>query len=298
MKSPMILIERFFTNSGWLAIVLLSLYAAFLVYKMQDVTQTAKWRKRSWLAFSFVFFGQLILGLLGFENFLMTGKLHFPIPALIISGPIYRMQLSFMTILFLSTVVISGPAWCSQLCYFGSWDYWAASRGKPKRFIKKIWNYKFTFLMIFVFAALLLRFFMINISIVIALSAFAGVFGIFIILFFSTRKNKMVHCSTYCPVGSLVNILKHVNPFRMYIDNNCIECMKCVPYCKHNALNPETIRNRKPGLTCTYCGDCLQACESFSIKYRFFNLSPVAARNLWLVLTVSLHAIFMGLARI
>jgi ferredoxin-type protein NapH len=43
-------------------------------------------------------------------------------PMMILGGPIYRGQLSVMTILFLSTVILTGPAWCSQLCYFGAFD--------------------------------------------------------------------------------------------------------------------------------------------------------------------------------
>lgn len=51
---------------------------------------------------------------------------------MILAGPIYRGHISVMTILFLSTVVLSGPAWCSHLCYFGAIDNLAAS-GKTRR---------------------------------------------------------------------------------------------------------------------------------------------------------------------
>ncbi|HDJ22855.1 MAG TPA: 4Fe-4S binding protein [Candidatus Aminicenantes bacterium] len=60
--------------------------------------------------------------------FLMTGKLHLPVPALILAGPIYRGTLSFMLILFLVTIVLVGPAWCSHLCYVGAWDDIACRR--------------------------------------------------------------------------------------------------------------------------------------------------------------------------
>ena len=78
------------------------------------------------------FFGQLALGIFADPIFLMTGKLHLPIPAVILAGPLYRFEGLFMPILFISTLLLSGPAWCSQLCYFGAFDAWSA-RGKLER---------------------------------------------------------------------------------------------------------------------------------------------------------------------
>ena len=126
VERPMILAERFIKGGGWAEIFLISIYGAFVIYKMQDPVNVPEWRKITWTIFSVVFFSQLIIGLSGFEKFLMTGKLHLPIPMMIIAGPIYRGQLSVMTILFLSTVILTGPAWCSQLCYFGAFDNLAA----------------------------------------------------------------------------------------------------------------------------------------------------------------------------
>lgn len=119
---PLILPERFITGSGWLWILIIACYGAFITHKMQTPSNVPKWRKISWTIFSVVFFTQLIIGLLGVEKFLMTGKLHLPIPMMILSGPLYRGHLSVMTILFISTIILTGPAWCSQLCYFGAFD--------------------------------------------------------------------------------------------------------------------------------------------------------------------------------
>jgi len=127
IETPMLLLERFYTGGGWIEIALVSIYASTVVLFMQDPVTAPGWRKVTWMLFSVVFFLQLAAGLLISEKFLMTGKLHLPIPAMIISGPVYRGQLSAMTALFLSTLLITGPAWCSHLCYFGAFDN-AASR--------------------------------------------------------------------------------------------------------------------------------------------------------------------------
>lgn len=54
----------------------------------------------------------------------------------------------------------------------------------------------------------------------------------------------------------------------------------------------------KPSLTCTLCGDCLAGCHHNSINYKFLKMSPEHARNLWLILTISLHAACNAMARI
>ena len=298
IERPMILAERFIKGGGWAEIFLISLYGAFVVNKMQDPMNVPKWRKITWTVFSILFFSQLIIGLSGFEKFLMTGKLHLPIPMMIIAGPIYRGQLSVMTVLFLSTVVLTGPAWCSQLCYFGAFDN-IASGGKSSREILKYKGaIKSTILLLVIAMALILRSLKVPglASTLIALAF--GITGISVMIMFSMKCKKMVHCVMYCPVGTLVNLLRHINPFRMYIDTSCTLCMNCTKFCKYDALNAIDIKNSKPSITCTLCGDCLAGCHHNSIKYKYFKMRPELARNLYLILTISLHASCIALARI
>jgi polyferredoxin len=299
LDNPIILLERFVKGGGWIEIGIIGLYGAFIAYKIQDVNQSAKWRRIAWTIFSIVFFSQLALGLMGFERFLMTGELHLPIPVMIVSGPIFRGELSIMTFLFLSTLILTGPAWCSQLCYFGAIDNLSAQKNKPaKGRIKNRTALKFSFLFLIIAVTLLLRWFHISLLISTIIAVLFGVAGILVILFISRKKGKMIHCLTWCPIGTIVNYGKYINPFRMYIDSSCTLCMKCTNYCKYDALNPEDIASGKPAVTCTYCGDCLAACHANSIKYKFLRMKPENARRLYLFLTVSFHAIFLALGRI
>lgn len=294
----MLIAERFWKGTGWIQLTLIAFYGAFVAYKMQYPKNVPQWRRITWTLFSVVFFSQLILGLSGAEKFLMTGKLHLPIPMMILGGPVNRMQLSFMPILFISTIVLTGPAWCSQLCYWGAMDSLAA-RGKTKvAKLKHRGAIKSTILILVITAAIALRLFNVSplLSTIIAIAF--GVIGIGVMIFFSQKKKKMVHCTLYCPIGTIVNLAKPVNPFRMYIDSNCDMCMKCTSYCKYDALNIQDISNKKPGFNCSYCGDCLTACHKNSINYKFLNLSPQTSRNLYLFLTISLHATFLALAKI
>ena len=297
--SPIILLERFIPGGGWVEILIIGLYGGFIAYKIQDENQSARWRRISWTIFSIFFFSQLILGLMGFEKFLMTGELHLPIPMMIMAGPVYRSELSIMTFLFLSTLILTGPAWCSHLCYFGVMDNLSALKKRTERGrIRNRMALKFTFLLIIIAVTLLLRWFHVSLLISTILAVFFGVAGIIIIIFVSRKKGKMIHCLTWCPIGTIVNYGKFVNPFRMYIDTSCTLCMKCTSYCKYDALNPEDIKSGKPGITCTYCGDCLSACHVNSIKYKFLKMESENARKLYLFLTVSFHALFLALGRI
>ena len=298
LERPIILAERFLKGAGWAEIVLIAIYGSIVTFKMQDPVNVPRWRKITWTIFSVVFFSQLVLGISGYEKFLMSGKLHLPIPMMILAGPIYRGQLSVMTILFLSTIILTGPAWCSHLCYFGAFDNLASGGSTSKEIIEKKGTIKATLLLLVITMALILRWLNIPMLQATLIATGFGVTGILVMVFFSRRRKKMVHCVMYCPIGTIVNLLRYVNPFRIYIDQSCTLCMKCTKFCKYDALNPVNIRNAKPSSTCTLCGDCLSGCHHNSINYKFLRMRPDKARNLYLVLTISLHAACIALARI
>jgi polyferredoxin len=299
VDTPMLLAERFLPGAGWVEIVFVAAYAAFVTMKMQDRSMQPVWRVRIWTIFTIVFFGQLLLGLSGYSIFLMTGELHLPLPFMIVSGPVYRAELSFMTILFVTTIIISGPAWCSQLCYFGAIDARAASKTSPGRKRRlKLLPYKMTGLATVVLAALIMRFAGAGPLLTTSVAIGFGIAGLLVIFFLSRQQGKMMHCIAYCPIGTIVHYTKFINPFRFRIDNTCTSCMKCIPVCRYNALDAERIRMKGPGITCTLCGDCMSACKPGSFHYTFPGLDRVAAGNLYLGITITLHAVFLALARI
>jgi len=298
VKLPMLLLERFFEGGGWAEIGIVASFGAFLAFKMQDVKMQAKWRMISWYVFSAWFFIQLFLGLAVSDIFLLTGKLHLPIPAMMISGPIFRGEKSIMTILFLSTIILTGPAWCSQLCYFGALDG-LVSKGKTSRVpIANKMVIKHSVLFLVIIGTILMRLFNVGIVWAAASGIAFGVIGLCVMFFLSRKQKRMVHCTAFCPIGTVVNYLKFVNPFRIYIDNNCDSCLACSSKCKYDALSIQNIGNKKPGITCSLCGDCIPVCKSNCIKYKFFNLQPAKARNLYLFLTISIYSIFLAMGRI
>ncbi|MDM8003995.1 MAG: 4Fe-4S binding protein [Bacteroidota bacterium] len=295
---PMLLFERLFAGGGYLQIAVIAAFASVLEYNMLIPGRSGWWRRFSWSLFSAVFFLQLILGIAVDKVFLMTGNLHLPVPALIISGPLYRGELSVMTLIFLSAVILSGPAWCSQYCYFGAID--SAFAGKKTRTapVQNRLALKNSFLVLAIAAALLLRITGAGKEIALAAGVATGVAGLLIIGFISRRRGKMIHCTVWCPVGTLTSYLKHINPFRMRIENSCTSCMLCSSACRYEALTPADIASLRPGMTCTLCGDCLPACRHSSITYRFPGLNPENARKAYITVTVVIYSMVLAMARI
>jgi polyferredoxin len=142
-----------------------------------------------------VFFSQLLLGIFVSEKFLMSGNLQLPLPFMIISGPIYRGEISVMTILFLGTVLISGPAWCSHLCYFGGLDNFISGNGRSSKKLKNKFKIKHSVLFIVILVRLVFRWIGVNSLVALSTAIVAGIAGFFIIGKYSRKTGKMVHCS-------------------------------------------------------------------------------------------------------
>jgi len=169
---------------------------------------------------------------------------------------------------------------------------------EKKKKLKSKLALKSSMLFLVILGTLILRLFNVPILLSTIIAASFGVIGIAIMLLLTRKRGSMIHCILYCPIGSLVSLFKYINPFRMEISDMCTTCMKCTPVCKYDALNIEDIKKGKPAYSCTFCGDCLATCKPDAIRYKLFNLSPAAARNAYLFITISLHAIFLAVARI
>jgi len=297
-KKPLLLLDRFVPGLGWVEVIVFSILAVYVTNKLINTPNFAKWRKTIWFSFTVFFFLQLILGLVGIDQCLMSEKLHFPIPAMILGGPLYRGELTFMVFLFIGTVIVSGPAWCSQLCYFGSLDLLLSGK-KSKRFEpKNMYKIKYTILVLFILIVLILKILNVNTIIAIIFGTFFGITSLLVMIFLSKKHKRMIHCTYFCPIGSIVTLTKWINPFRIKIDSSCDQCMKCTLICKYNALNIDQIKNLKPGITCTNCGDCLSTCHVQALQYQFFNVTPENSRRLYLATVVIIFTLFFAVARI
>ncbi len=299
---PVLLADRFAPGWGALQIVLMGLYAAWLTGRMLHAQRTGPLRSRYWAFFSLIFFVQLGLGMLWSAKFLMTGALHLPVPALIAAGPVYRGSGFFMPILYLSTLLLVGPGWCSHLCYIGAADDACARLGRntPKKLkLARLlpWCRAVT-LLLTVGGALCLRMLGADWRTAVVLAAAFGILGLVVMTTLSRRTGVMIHCTAYCPIGLAGNILGRISPWRVRLAPGCDGCGRCTRTCRYLALTPEDLRKGRPGLSCTLCGDCVGACPSGRLRFHFPGLSPQNARAAYFTLVVALHAVFLGVARI
>jgi len=299
---PILLADRYFPAWGWLEIMALGVYAQWIAGLMLAPGGHGFVRPRIWALFSAVFFGQLILGLSGMEAMLMTGSLHLPVPALIAAGPVFRGEGFFMPILFGATVLLVGPAWCSHLCYIGAWDDAMSRRGPlpaPSAPVRRLSVFgRGATLVLVVGTALVLRSMGVPGTTAVLLAAGFGLVGVGVMAFASRRAGMMVHCTTYCPMGLVANVLGRLSPWRMRVGRDCCACGACFSRCRYGALDADRVAAGAPALSCTLCGDCVSACAHGQIGYRFPGLSSGTARTVFIVLVVSLHAVFLGVARI
>ncbi len=296
---PMLLADRFLYGSGFIEVAILAIYAGFITWKMLDPSESSKWRIRIWTFFSIVFFSQFLLGIFVSDIFLMSGKLHVPVPMVIMAGPVFRGEGFFMPILLVSTIILAGPAWCSYLCYIGSWD--AIASNSKKRPVGTVGNRFFIrsgIIIVLISAALILRFSG-TAPVYAAYFAIAfGIIGILIMIVLSRRKGLMVNCLAWCPIGVFTTIIGRISPFRISFNDNCSSCGVCTSSCRYDSLRPSDISRKKPDLTCTLCGDCISSCRGKSLQYRFGPFIGDKVRIFFIVLVVVIHSVFLGLARI
>lgn len=299
VERTMLVAERVVPGGGWLEIALLVVYAMAVLHWMADPRRQPRVRRRIWLMFSAVFYGQLTLGLLGHQIFLMTGKLHLPVPAMILAGPLFRGHPSFMVWLLLGTVILVGPAWCSHLCYLGAWDdALATNRRRPAALPR--WRRWVQVVLLAAVAAVALGLNAVGASpaLATAVGAGFGVLGVAVMFTLSRRTGTMTHCVAWCPIGLITTVLGKVSPFRIRLDDRCDACGSCTTACRYDALSEEDIARHCPALSCTLCGDCVRTCPGGSIGYRLLGSTPARARMVFLVVVVALHATTLGLGMI
>ncbi len=299
---PVLLAERFKPGTGWIEAVLLGLYAAWVGGRLLDRTTSARTRLFAWILFSCVFFLQLVLGLAGVRKTLMTGALHLPIPALIVAGPLYRGTGLFMPILFASTVLIAGPAWCSHLCYFGAWDGLCASR-RARAGRMPAWTSRARILILgaSIAAPVALRLAHAPAAAAVGLSAAFALAGGAVMVVLSRKRGTMVHCTGYCPIGLIATVAGRLSPWRLRISRECTFCGRCQAVCRYGALERRDLERGKPGITCTLCGDCLGSCEGGRIRFGLYGFRGAEAegvRTAFIAVVTVIHAVFLAVARI
>ena len=300
----LLLLERFWPGWGGIQVFLLASYSAFIAGWLMKPERTPQVRKRIWLIFSIVFFGQLILGLLGFDRLLMTGQLHVPVPAFIVFAPLYRGEMSFfMPILVLAATILAGTSWCSFLCYFGPFDALASASNKkvpplPDRLRPWLKYGRPTVLLIGAAAAVGLGFWEAPINTILIFTAGFILISFGLMTGFSRKYSGALHCSAFCPMGLLISLLGRLSPWRIRVKAElCTNCGRCEEVCDNRAITAASRNLGKTGLRCSMCRDCIGRCSAKAIHV-WNPLLPERISPYVLTAIVSiLHVLFLATAR-
>ncbi|UZP67974.1 4Fe-4S binding protein [Desulfovibrio mangrovi] len=295
----LLLADRFIPDSGVLEIALVAVYGAVVCGLLLDRKKARKVRPFIWAMFSAVFFGQLALGLAGVERLLMTGDLHLPVPALIVAGPLFRGGGFFMLILFAVSVLLVGPAWCSHLCYIGAWDDRLSrmQHGAPKPLPRWATYFRWGLAAVVLGAALAMRLAGVSVLVAVWLAALLGLAGVTVMVVVSSRTGTMAHCSAYCPLGLVGNVLGRISLWRLRITDRCTRCGACQRVCRYNALPDDALELGRPSLSCSLCRDCTTVCTHGAMELRFPGLSSATSERLFVTIAATLHAVFVAVAR-
>jgi 4Fe-4S binding domain len=272
-----------------LLIAVLTTWSVFLTGKMVTTKKRASYRSFYWRLLSIIFFSQILVGVFISSNFLLSGELTIPHPSFFVfSGSHFSRFLSNALLLYFISLVLTGPSWCSHLCWLGSWDQYAAS--KKKRKISKSSIYLLRLLFFLFFVAVVLEFFKPNIKAVATLGFVYFIVSILVMAFVSGKYGSMEHCRSFCLIGKLSSIFAKISPFRMVkISTKPIPSSSC----KMGAFDEKPSKNSKL-VNCTLCGDCLDKYGKSDLKMRFFNFS-FDAWPLFISLTIGLHSAFIAL---
>lgn len=288
----LMLVHRLAPGFGVMQALAAGCWSAWVCARLADRTKAGRTRLFAWRLFSVVFFAQFFLSLAGWSLFSMTGEWHIPVPGVIVAGALYRGTAGFMPLLFAVSVLVLGAAWCSHLCYFGSWDAWAASRAKPSPHPGPL-RWRVLSLLLVCLAALALRRFA-SLPAAVACGAALGLVMIPAAFFVSRRRGWAAYCTLICPLGLLSCLAGRLSPWRVRRSSTCTLCGACTRVCRYGALTKERLEAGGPGLSCTLCRDCLNVCPRGGLTMTCAGHGAGGrAEKAFVVLACALHALFL-----
>lgn len=149
--------------------------------------------------------------------------------------------------------------------------------------------------------ALLLRLLNASMSIVLGLSFAFVCTSLIIMLIVSRRYASMIHCTTFCPLGLVVNILAQCSPWRMKVDSEkCTHCRACEAVCNYRAISPSSRAMGKTHFQCSLCMDCIATCKQGALSAQCVPIpwSKSHHTSIFIAIVTIMHVIFLAFARV
>lgn len=159
--------------------------------------------------------------------------------------------------------IIFGRGWCGYACWTGMiLDLLPYKVPKEKR--KKLGFIRYiTFLLSFVFVAILFIFKFDNLSNIMFWAFIIGnviyyITGISLAFIF---KDNRAFCKYICPITIFLKPTSYFSLIRVKRDKDkCINCKKCIKSCPMNVDMLDNSRKRKNATECILCNNCVRNC--------------------------------------
>lgn len=159
--------------------------------------------------------------------------------------------------------IIFGRGWCGYACWTGMiLDLLPYKVPKEKR--KKLGFIRYiTFLLSFVFVAILFIFKFDNLSNIMFWAFIIGnviyyITGISLAFIF---KDNRAFCKYICPITIFLKPASYFSLIRVKRDKDkCINCKKCIKSCPMNVDMLDNSRKRKNATECILCNNCVRNC--------------------------------------
>jgi ferredoxin len=92
--------------------------------------------------------------------------------------------------------------------------------------------------------------------------------GFLILLTWMAAVRGRLYCNTVCPVGALLGLFSKASLYRISLDKQlCNSCGQCSKVCKAQCID---VKSREIDYSrCVACFNCLDACPSSGVVYRF-----------------------------
>ena len=289
----LLLLERILPGFGMVQGLAAGFWGAWVCGRLAGKNAANRMRLQIWRLFSVVFFGQFVLAAAGWSIFAMTGALHIPVPGVIVAGMLYRGTAGFMPVLFMVSVLLAGSAWCSHLCYFGSWDAWAATSARPSPHPGPI-RWRVVSLAAVCGVTMLLLLMHAPLAAAVSGGVMLGFLMVPAALLVSRKRGWACYCTMICPLGLLACLLGRLSFWRIHRTSRCTSCGACIRVCRYGALDKKRLETGSPGLSCTLCRDCVNSCRHGGLCMTWLGMgSSGMAERCFIALMAGMHSLFL-----
>ncbi|MFA6093340.1 MAG: 4Fe-4S binding protein [Elusimicrobiota bacterium] len=292
---------------NWTSAALWSLFTASIGAGILRTGRVSPWRALFFITMTAGFLIRFKSDLLGSSGRLFTTESLQEVPYCHIAAAasalnaLYSQYLAFMSghwrawgplslgILWLVFTLVLGQAWCSWVCFYGGIDE-AFSRLWPRpplrglRVPRRLRDFPTALLIFLLLVSLstLLPVFCLWLCPLKLTTAFLAPFdatrklqlalmlltGLVFLVGLPLLTGKRAFCGLLCPFGAWQAFFGRINPFRVSpLHESCIACGDCVQACPTFSIQQDEKGRPEVLSYCCRCGTCMDACTHESLRY-------------------------------